>query len=129
VSGRLHQAFLVALGIAIGLMMATLSASAGARAALADLFGPNLIRAQVVIYNGGQDSEIYFSRGRISAISTNSITLREKDGQIERLDVAPGARVTLGGSFVALSSLRRGMQAQVFRPGDAPANRIDASVR
>lgn len=128
-SGRLHHAFLVALGICIGLLIATFSAFGGARAALADLFGPGLIRAQVVIFANGQDSEINYSRGRITALGTTSITIKERDGQVEHFDVASGARITRDGAFVPLSALRRGMQAQVFRPGDAPANRIDATLR
>jgi hypothetical protein len=119
---------LIALGIGIGVLLAVGSAFAVKRAALADLFGSNLIRAQVVIWSGGQDNEIWFARGRITALGSG-ITVREKDGQVEHFDVAPGARITLGGVFVPLASLRRGMQVQVFRPGDAPANRIDATLR
>jgi hypothetical protein len=119
----------VALGVCLGLLLAAGGALAFNKALLADLFGPGLVRAQVVIYANGQDSEIYFSRGKIIAVNPG-LTLREKDGQVEHFDVAPGARITLGGTFVALSSLRRGMQAQVFRAGgDAPASRIDATVR
>jgi hypothetical protein len=120
---------LVALGICIGLLIAVLSAFGGSRAALADLFGPGLIRAQVVIFANGQDSEINYSRGKIIALSANSITIKEKDGQVEHFDIAPGARITREGTFVALSAVRRGMQAQVFRPGSAPANRVDVTLR
>jgi hypothetical protein len=127
VSGRLHRVGLIALGIGIGLLLAVGSAFAFKRSALADLFGGNLIRAQVVIWNG-QDTEIWYAKGRITALGSG-ITIREKDGQVEHFDVAPGARITLGGIFVPLSSLRRGMLVQVFRPGDAPANRIDATLR
>ena len=128
-SGRLHRASLIALGICIGLLIA---ASLGVRDEAHRPGRPlraGLIRAQVVIFANGQDSEINYSRGRIVAVTATSITLKEKDGQIEHFDVAGGARITLGNAFVALSSLHRGMQAQVFRPGDAPANRIDAAFR
>src|SRR5205823_4226366 len=126
--GRLHRVGLIALGICIGLLLAGGTAFAFNRSALADLFGSNLIRAQVVIWNGVQDNEVWYARGRVIAIGAG-ITVREKDGQVEHFDVAPGARITLGGAFVPLSSLRRGMLVQVFRPGDAPANRIDATLR
>jgi hypothetical protein len=128
VSGRLNRVGLIALGICIGLLLAVGSAFALKRSALADLFGSNLIRAQVVIWNGGQDTEIWYAKGRIIALGSG-ITVRERDGQVEHFDVAAGARITLGGVFVPLSSLHRGMQVQVFRPGDAPANRIDATLR
>lgn len=128
-SGRLHRVSLVALGICIGLLLAAASALAFNRALVADLFGSNLVRAQVVVYTNGQDTEIWLDRGRITAVGGGGLTIREKDGQIQHVDVAPGARITLNGVFVALSSLRRGMQAQTFRPGDAPAYRIDATLR
>jgi hypothetical protein len=128
VSGRrLHGVSLVALGICIGLLIAVTSAVALNRATLAELFGPGMIRAQVVVYANGQDTEIWFARGRILAIGGGGLTLREKDGQVDRIEVASGARITLNGSFVPLSSLRRGMQVQAFRPGDAPAYRVDAT--
>jgi hypothetical protein len=127
VSGRLHRVSLVALGICIGLLIAVASAFAFNRAALSDLFGPGMIRAQVVVYANGQDTEIWFARGRILAMGAGGLTLREKDGQVDRIDVASGARITLNGAFVPMSSLRRGMQVQAFRPGDAPAYRIDAT--
>jgi hypothetical protein len=128
VSGRLQRLRLIALGICIGVLLSVGSAFGLNRAALADLFGSNLIRAQVVIWNGAQDNEIWYAKGRITALGSG-ITVREKDGQVEHFDVAPGARITFGGVFVPLSSLRRGMLVQVFRPGDAPANRIDATLR
>jgi hypothetical protein len=127
VSGRLHRVSLVALGICVGLLIAVASAFAFNRAVLTELFGPGMIRAQVVVYANGQDTEIWFARGRIVAMGAGGLTLREKDGQVDRIDVASGARITLNGAFVPMSSLRRGMQVQAFRPGDAPAYRIDAT--
>ena len=128
-SGRLHRVSLIALGICIGLLIAAVSVFAVNQTALADLFGPGLVRAQVVLYANGTDSEIWLDRGKISTLSGTGMMIREKDGQLQHVDVAPGARITLNGSSVALTSLRRGMSVQVFRPGDAPANRVDASTK
>jgi hypothetical protein len=127
VSGRLQRLGLLAAGICIGLLIAVGGAFAFNRALVADLFGGNLIRAQVVLYSNGQDTEIWLDRGKIQQVSATSITIREKDGQVARFDIAPGARITLGNAFVPATTLRKGMQAQVFRPGDAPATRIDAT--
>jgi len=129
VTGRLGRLATLALGIALGLLIATGAAFAFKRSILADLFGSNLIRGQLVIYAGGQDTEVWFDRGRITQAGGGSITIREKDGQVVRVDIAPGARITLGGANVAPNALRKGMQAQVQRPGDAPATRIDATYR
>jgi hypothetical protein len=129
VTGRLRRLATLALGICIGLLIAATAAFAFRRAVLADLFGSNLIRGQLVIFSGGQDSEVWFDRGRITQAGGTSITIREKDGQVVHVDIAPGARITLGGANVSPYALRKGMQAQVYRPGDAPATRIDASLR
>lgn len=130
VTGRLRSLSLLAAGIAIGLMIAAVGAFGVSRAALADLFGPGLIRAQVVIYSGGQDTEIWFSKGRVAAIDKTSITLKEKDGQVEKILIAPGARISVGNFLVAPNALKRGMNAGVFRSSESgPAYRIDASWR
>jgi hypothetical protein len=128
-TGRLGRLGTLTLGICVGLLIAVGAAYAFKRSVLADLFGPNLIRGQLVIYAGGQDSEVWFDRGKITQAGGGAITIREKDGQVVRVEIAPGARITLGGMNVGPNALRRGMQAQVFRPGDAPATRIDATLR
>jgi hypothetical protein len=129
VTGRLRRLGLLTLGICIGILIAAVSAFALKRSVLADLFGPNLIRGQLVIFAGGQDSEVWFDRGKITQAGGGVITIKEKDGQIVRVTIAPGARITLGGANVGPNALRKGMQAQVYRPGDAPATRIDATLR
>jgi len=129
VTGRLRRLGTLTLGICVGLLIAAGAAYAFKRSLLADLFGPNLIRGQFVIYAGGQDSEVWFDRGKVTQAGAGGITIREKDGQVVRVEIAPGARITLGGMNVGPNALRKGMQAQVFRPGDAPATRIDATLR
>jgi hypothetical protein len=129
VTGRLGRLGTLALGICVGLLIAAGAAVAVKRSLLADLFGPNLIRGQLVIYAGGQDSEVWFDRGKITQAGGGAITIREKDGQVVRIAIAPGARITLGNASVGANALRKGMQAQVYRPGDAPATRIDATFR
>jgi hypothetical protein len=129
VTGRLGRITTLALGICIGLLIAAGAAFAIKRSVLADLFGSNLVRGQLVIYAGGQDSEVWFDRGRITQAGGGSITIREKDGQVVRIAIAPGAKITVGNANVGPNALRKGMQAQVYRPGDAPATRIDATLR
>src|SRR3954447_13734538 len=111
------------------MLIAAGAAFALKRSVLADLFGSNLVRGQLVIYAGGQDSEVWFDRGRITQAGGGSITIREKDGQVVRIAIAPGAKITVGNASVGPNALRKGMQAQVYRPGDAPATRIDATMR
>jgi hypothetical protein len=129
VTGRLGRFATLALGIAIGLLIAAATASPSKRSVLADLFGPNLVRGQLVMFFGGQDTEIWFDRGKITQAGGGVVTIREKDGQVVRISIAPGAKITLGGANVSPNALRKGMQAQVQRPGDAPATRIDATYR
>jgi hypothetical protein len=129
VTGRLRRLGTLALGICVGLLIAAATAAPSRRSVLADLFGPNLIRGQLVMFFGGQDTEVWFDRGRITQAGGGAITIREKDGQVVRISIAPGAKITLGGAAVGPNALRKGMQAQVQRPGDAPATRIDATFR
>jgi hypothetical protein len=72
--------------------------------------GPKLVRAA----------------GLVKDRPEGTITLRERDGSVVTIPVAPGATVTLRGRTVALSALRRGMTATVIRDGDAPATEIRA---
>jgi hypothetical protein len=130
VTGRLRSLGILGTGIVIGLLIAAATAGALNRAALADLFGSNMIRAQVVIFSGGQDTEIWFNRGRITAVDRGSITLREKDGQVDRVPISSGARITVNNFLVGSNALRRGMTVAVFRSSqDGPAYRVDATAR
>jgi hypothetical protein len=43
--------------------------------------------------------------------------------------VAPNARITLNGTVVPFSSLRRGLRAMTIRDGNAPADTVQAFTK
>ncbi len=90
-------------------------------------FGPKLVRAEVLIADGGAVHDYRIDRGVIRAKAPGSLTLRERDGTIVTIAVSPAALITLRGRPVPFSLLRRGMVATVIRDGDAPAIEVRAA--
>jgi hypothetical protein len=92
-------------------------------------FGAKMLRAEVVLKDNGVVHDYRLDRGRIRSVGSTSLTLRERDGLVRTIPIEGGANVTLNGRPVALSSLRRGMQALTIRDGDAPATTVRATGR
>jgi hypothetical protein len=91
------------------------------------LLGPKLVRAEVLVKDGGVLHDYRIDRGAIRAKAAGALTLLERDGSLVTIPVAPTAAITIGGQPAAFSALRRGMVATVIRDGDAPANEIRAT--
>jgi len=102
---------------------------AGPLAGIGDyFFGPKLVRAEVVMYDGTlQDWRI--DRGRIRSTAGRALTLRERDGTVVTIPVAPDAQIDLNGRPVAFERLRNGMQATTIRLGDAAASTVKVTLR
>jgi hypothetical protein len=92
-------------------------------------FGPKLVRAEVLVNDGGVLHDYRIDRGTIRAKASGSLTLRERDGSLQTIAIAPNAAIRLRGVPVQFSSLRRGMVATVIRDGDAPAIEVRATGR
>ncbi len=90
-------------------------------------FGPKLVRAEVLVKDGGVLHDYRVDRGTIRAKAGGTLTLLERDGAVVAIPVAAGAAITIGGRPAAYSALRRGMVATVIRDGDAPANEVRAT--
>ncbi len=84
-------------------------------------FGPKLIRAEVLVNDGGALHAYRIDRGVIRAKADGSLTLRERDATILTIAVSPSASISVHGRPAAFSALRRGMFVTVIREGDAPA--------
>jgi hypothetical protein len=93
------------------------------------LLGPKLVRAEVLVKDGGVLHDYRVDRGVIRAKANGTLTLLERDGSLVPLAVAPGAAITIGGRPASFSALRRGMVATVIRDGDAPATEVRATPR
>jgi hypothetical protein len=93
------------------------------------LLGPKMVKAEIVVKDGGTTYDYRIDQGRIRAVSSVSVTLYERTGDVVTVPVSPGARVTLGGKAVLLTALRKGMRVQTVRNGSAPADTVQAFRR
>ena len=92
-------------------------------------FGPKMIRAEVILKDGGVVHDFRIDRGRIRAVTGSSVTLLERDGTLATIPVAADVQVRLNGRPARLSQLRRGMSAETVRDGEAPARSVHATGR
>ena len=90
-------------------------------------FGPKMVRAEVIVQDGGALHDYRLDRGRIRAVAADSLTLLERDGTVVSVPVARTADVTLMGRSVPLQRLRRGMSALTVRDGGNPAEVVRAT--
>jgi len=90
-------------------------------------FGPKLVRAEVLVQDGGVLHDYRVDRGVIRSKANGTLSVLERDGSLVAIPVAPAAAITIGGRPAAFSDLRRGMVATVIRDGDAAANEVRAS--
>lgn len=90
-------------------------------------FGPKLVRAEVLVKDGGVLHDYRIDRGTIRSKAGGTLTLLERDGTVVAIPVAAGAAITIGGQPAGYAALRRGMVATVIRDGDAPANEVRAT--
>ena len=90
-------------------------------------FGPKLVRAEVLVKDGGVLHDYRVDRGLIRAKAAGSLSVLERDGSLVTIPVAPTAAITIGGVPAAFTQLRRGMVATVIRDGDAPATEVRAT--
>jgi hypothetical protein len=88
-------------------------------------FGPKLVRADVVVRNGGI-REFRLDQGRLLRTQGSAVLLREADGTVVTVSVAPNAVVLLNGRPATLAELRRGMVVLTIREGGAAASDVRA---
>jgi len=116
----------IALFAAFALGAATLSFGA-ARDRVSDLlFGPRLMRAEVVLTDG---TDYLVDHGRITALAPGTLTLTEADGRTVTVTLAPATQITFNGIPVRPRILHRGMQAVVVHSGTGPAVIVQAGRR
>lgn len=93
------------------------------------LLGPKMVKAEIVLKDGGGLHDYRIDQGKIRAVGSASLTLYERTGELVVVPVSPGARITLGGRTVSLAALRKGMRAWTLRQGSGPAETIQAFKR
>ena len=94
------------------------------KAVIAQLFGGNMIRAEVVVAApiGTQDWRI--DRGVITAISGTDVTLRERDATVVSLQLDPNARIQGPPRVSTVAQLRRRMRVVLYRQADQPVSLV-----
>jgi hypothetical protein len=127
----MSRRFLALATVLVALNLTLWLATAGFSRAVRDLpgflFGPQLMRAEVVLRDG---SDYLIDRGRLTShAAADSVTLREADGRVVLIPVSPTAQITLGARTVQLQRLRRGMLVTTIRLGETPATIVVAQRR
>lgn len=117
------------LAVNIVLVGAQLAGAALPRGLGGYLFGPKLVRAEVLLKDSTGLHDYRLDRGTIRAKAPGSLTLRERDGTVTTIAVASDAAVTINGRFSAFQQLRRGMIATVIRDGESSASEVRATGR
>jgi hypothetical protein len=110
--------------------LALVQTGAGGSAGLGTFFfGPKLVRAEIIMNEGGTIHDYRVDRGTIRAIAPGSLTLLERDATLVTVPVAASADVRLGGVSVPFARLRKGFVATTVRDGSAPASQVLATRR
>jgi hypothetical protein len=99
------------------------------RALIDRFFGSRLIRAEVIVAGPRVVNDFRIDRGVIVSIAPGSITIRERDGTVVTIAVAPSTRVLPGLRFTDVSQLRPPMRVLVVRKANGAATQIEVEGR
>jgi hypothetical protein len=95
------------------------------RAFIDQYFGSKMIRAEVVVATSTGSDDYLIDRGVIRSVTLTSVTLKEKDGRMVSIDIAPTATIAgAAGHGRGLAVLRVGLRVMVLRLANAPASSI-----
>jgi hypothetical protein len=122
-------AALAALLALNALLLVVQPAAALPNSLAAYFFGPKMVRAEVLVQDGGVLHDYRIDRGVIRSRDGDSLTLLERDGSIVTIQVSPAAAVTFNGRPIPFAKLRKRMHVTVIRDGDAPAIEVRAGAR
>ena len=92
------------------------------------LFGGTLVRAEVLNYAGKTLHDYRIDEGRIVGVKPASITLAERDGSRQTIQVSASTLVSVGSQVVDQSAVVKGLTALTVREGDGPAEQIMLSA-
>jgi hypothetical protein len=91
---------------------------------VSSLFGPTMIRAELIVMDQRTPHDLRVDRGRITAVGAGSLRLVESDGTVVTMAVASETAITVRGRFGRLTDLRRGMNVTTVREGEGPARHV-----
>jgi hypothetical protein len=92
---------------------------------ISEFFGARMVRSEVLVQAPNGTTEDYrLDQGIIVGLSSGSVTLRERNGDVVPIPVDPGAQVRIGTQILTPTALRRRMRIVTIRVANAPATSI-----
>jgi small-conductance mechanosensitive channel len=91
------------------------------KALVVQLFGPRLIRADVLEKNG----DWRIDRGVITSVDTSQVTLREADGRVQSIPLSTLTRVAFQGRRLSVGTLASHWRVVVTWPASGTAQSVD----
>lgn len=94
-----------------------------------DLFGPRLIRAEVLVQTPTGPVDYRIDRGVVMSSTADSITLRELNGEIVTIQLAPDARIQGAGRISVAQLAKRRLKVTVIRDATGPVSTIQVEPK
>ena len=121
--------FVLLVAVLVTLNLALWFASPGLalrKALVTQLFGPKMIRAEVIDWAGpGTTADMRLDRGVIIQVSSTQLTLRERDTKVQSIPLSSTTDVIRSGHHLPLSVLAKRWHVVVTWPANGAARTVD----
>jgi hypothetical protein len=122
--------FVFLVGVLVTLNLALWFAGPGLalrKALVNQLFGPKMIRAEVIDWAGPgmTPSDIHLDRGVITQVGSTELTLRERDTKVQQIPLSSATVVIHAGRHFPSSVLAKRWHVMVTWPATGPALSVD----
>jgi len=122
--------FVLLAGVLVTLNLALWFASPGLalrRALVNQLFGPKMIRVEVIKWTGAgtPPADIRLDRGVITQVSGTQLTLRERDTKVQSIPLSSATDVIRFGHHLPPSVLAKSWHVVVTWPANGAAQTVD----
>ena len=121
--------FVLLVAVLVTLNLALWFASPGLalrKALVTQLFGPKMIRAEVIDWAGpGTTADMRLDRGVIIQVSSTQLTLRERDTKVQSIPLSSTTDVIRSGHHLPLSVLAKRWHVVVTWPANGAAQTVD----
>jgi hypothetical protein len=117
--------FVLLVSVLVALNVALWFAAPGLairRALINQLFGPNMVRAEVIKKSG---ADWRLDRGVITQVSGTQLTLKEADGRVQPIPLSSTTKVIHQGRHLPLSVLAPRWRVLVTWPANGAATSVD----
>ncbi len=110
------------------LLLASALFAATSRAAGIGSLPPGWSHVQVNVVIKHQAHTVSYDRGRVQAVGTSSLTLKERDGSVWTIAVGPATKVTINGRAASLSQVRPLEQATTMAIDGGAASFVRVTI-